>query len=341
MGMKAESWTLYAVGVCLVLIRMGSRLLTLGSPLKLQCDDWVMILVLMPFTATVVCANQAFATDQLDIDTVRGLKIRFALEELQITTNWLIKACLLVLYQRIFPTSTNKRKRRYFTYTSACCLVAYLLIQLLLPVWCRPFSGYWKPGAQCTAYRNHAITTMALETLTTLLVLILPIPFIPTPRKYLLFTLLFLGIAALVTGVFGRYYILSDPSSPVYLPWYMAETSSLIAYANIPFLTSLFNPANSARFRHVSNTSLSSWPRSYKDTPPVRAQRQRLDSIVSNMAPLDTDDSRNDASMSVPAPPMPVRSLSLSDPPPELEVYWSAMRQRAGTWFVIDAEELK
>ncbi|KAF1957712.1 hypothetical protein CC80DRAFT_32372 [Byssothecium circinans] len=273
--------------------------------------------------------------------------MRFALEELHITTNWLVKACLLILYRRIFPASTSKKERRYFTYTAACCLVSFLLVQGLLPIWCYPMNRYWINDAantSCTSYHNHAIATLALESFTTVLVLIIPIPFIPTPRIYLLFTLLFLGLATLVTEILGRYRIISNPSSPAYLHWYMAETVTLISYANLPFLNSLFNAANNARFRHLSNASLSSWPRSYKDTPPPRAQRQRLncmatiidspspprvqkmESTVSNMARLDAEDAWDDGSTTVSVPPMSVRKVSLNDPPPELEVYWSPRR---------------
>ena len=54
----------------------------------------------VPFTAMVATADgsDSFSTST---DAKRRLKMRFALEELQLTTNWLIKACLIILYRRI------------------------------------------------------------------------------------------------------------------------------------------------------------------------------------------------------------------------------------------------
>ena len=190
---------------------------------------------------------------------------------------------------------------------------------------------------QCTTYHNHAITTLTFGIITTVLVLMIPILFIPTPRTYLLFTLLFLGLGSLITDMYGHYRQLQNPSSAAYLPWCIAETTILIAYANLPFLSSLFSSTNAARYRHLSSMTLPTWPHSSKDSPP-RADRhrpastatrapsprsQRLDSTVS-----ETDDSWNESTLMT-VPPLPVRKLSLNDPPPELEIYWSARMNTA------------
>jgi hypothetical protein len=55
-----------------------------------------MVFVLVPFTAAVVLANQ-ISNGQ----SQRERKFRYVLEEFQIVTIWLVKACLLVLYWRI------------------------------------------------------------------------------------------------------------------------------------------------------------------------------------------------------------------------------------------------
>ncbi|PVH99420.1 hypothetical protein DM02DRAFT_490323, partial [Periconia macrospinosa] len=266
------SWTLYGIGVCLVLTRTISRLITLRSPKKLQMDDWFMVFLVVPFTGTVICANAAslvYRTSDTEYSIlVQGLRMRFALEILHIATNWLVKGCLLILYWRIFPASTNKKQRRYFTYTAACCLISYLAIHVLLPVWCHPVTQYWTPtpyNIQCTTYQNHSIVTLALNTLTTIALFLLPIPYIPTPRTLLLLALFFLGALGSVAGVLGRYYVIHDPSSSKYLPWYIAETTTLIAYANMPFLSSLLSSSSKARYRYISQTTLGHWPRSYKD----------------------------------------------------------------------------
>ena len=135
MQLAVTTWVLYGVGVCLIVVRMYgmsqtvgqysgiltvasvSRLLTLRSLAKLQLDDWLMIIIVVrtdkldmgetpysppqvPFTAMVATADgsDSFSTST---DAKRRLKMRFALEELQLTTNWLVKACLIILYRRI------------------------------------------------------------------------------------------------------------------------------------------------------------------------------------------------------------------------------------------------
>lgn len=55
-----------------------------------------MVLVLVPFTASIVVANRVkYGQSRSE------RKYRYALEEMQIITMWLVKACLLVLYWRI------------------------------------------------------------------------------------------------------------------------------------------------------------------------------------------------------------------------------------------------
>jgi hypothetical protein len=55
-----------------------------------------MVLVLIPYTASVVLANQVG-----DGTSPTQRKFRYVLEEMQMATIWLVKACLLVLYWRI------------------------------------------------------------------------------------------------------------------------------------------------------------------------------------------------------------------------------------------------
>jgi hypothetical protein len=171
--------------------------------------------------------------------------------------------------------------------------------------------------------------TLSCNLTTTLAVLIIPVPFIPTPRRFLLAILLILGSLTMVTGILGRFYIIAHPNSKIYLFLYTAETALLLLFANLPFLSSLVTSITQSRIRHISNSlSLSRWPRSYKDTPPLRAQR--LNSTATTMSVMSPNTPMNDldycwddssAPQSTPPTP-PVQILALTDPPPELE-YWS------------------
>jgi hypothetical protein len=72
------------------------RWTTLRHLSKLQADDWLMILVLVPYTASIVLANEVGKDTSL-----RKRKLQYVDEEMQILSLWLVKACLLVLYWRI------------------------------------------------------------------------------------------------------------------------------------------------------------------------------------------------------------------------------------------------
>ncbi|KAF2736020.1 hypothetical protein EJ04DRAFT_176544 [Polyplosphaeria fusca] len=319
-----ESWTLYALGVCLITSRIVSRRMTLGSFSKLQFDDYLMIFVMVPFTGTVVCANQVLSSSIAPVDETWHSKMVFALEVFQVTTTWSVKACLLILYRRIFPSITCGNERRYLLWLSVFCAVTYLLLQVLLPLWCIPVEGYWNSvssNTECATYHTQLIITLAFSLSTALAVFILPIPFIPTPRKLLLGLMVLLGIIILASGVLGRYHRLEDPSSTRYLVWYCAEAASSVYFANLPFLNSLFTSNSPACLRHMnSRLSLSRWPCSIRVQTTVRIER--LSSNATATRPCSPDDvggAWSEANVSPSTPMAPILSLRPSDPPPELE----------------------
>jgi hypothetical protein len=122
--------------------------------------------------------------------------------------------------------------------------------------------------------------------------MILPVPFIPTPRRLLLAILLLLSTLVLITGIAGRASILAYPSQSLYLYFYTTESSLGIFFANLPFLTSLVTPS---RIRHLS--SQIAWPRSrrgswaYNDAEiPMPPRHPRLNSVATTLAsPIDLE----------------------------------------------------
>jgi len=215
--------------------------------------------------------------------------------------------------------------------------------------WCQPVHEYWSPSpkhcihssppfffdiahrglAQCSTYHNHSITVLAFNLTTTIAVLVIPVPFIRTPRKFLLAVLLLLSAIALTIGLLSRYYILAHPTSLTYLSWHVAEPTVILLFANLPFLSSLVASTTTSRIRHISsNISLSQWPRSYKDTPPFRAQRlNSTATTMSTMTPLENADAWTESGTSPITPPItPVQRLNSTDPPPELEAYCATRR---------------
>jgi hypothetical protein len=55
-----------------------------------------MVVVLLPYTASIFSTNQ-IRTEQ----SATERRYRYVLEETQIVSTWLVKACLLILYWRI------------------------------------------------------------------------------------------------------------------------------------------------------------------------------------------------------------------------------------------------
>ena len=175
--------------------------------------------------------------------------------------------------------------------------------------------------------------------------MIIPVPMIPTPRKVLLAILLLVGALALVSGILSRYYVLTSPSSPSSLHWLVAELAVMILFANLPILSALYTSTTSSRIRKLSsNLSIPQWPRSRRASTLPHTQRQRLDStsttistfppnrscrvesMTSTIPQVDADDGWSDKETSLTVPSPLVRKMTLTDPPPELEVYWTSRR---------------
>lgn len=167
------------------------------------------------------------------------------------------------------PVASSALRRRYVQIVSAICALSFLITQVSLLSWCQPAH---LNDPQCFTHHNHTIVSLTLSTITTTLVLIIPTPFIPTPRHLLLAILTITGILTLIFGVLAKYSILTAPTSQAYLFYYTSEITLLIIFANLPFLASLVVSTTPARIREFgrnislsrdgTHMPLSPWPRS-------------------------------------------------------------------------------
>ncbi|KAF2627447.1 hypothetical protein BU25DRAFT_469237 [Macroventuria anomochaeta] len=298
-----QSWTFYALAVAVIFARLTFRRIMLKSFADLQADDWIMVFLLLPLTASTILAVPA-----ANFGTEKQRRYRYVLEELQIVIAWLVKVCLLILYWRIFPVASSILRRRYIQVVSAICALSFIITQISLLSWCQPTH---LDDSQCSTYHSHTIVSLTFSTLTTVIVLILPISFIPTPRRLLLAILLVTGVLTLIFGILARYFVLTEPTSRAYLFYYTYETTLLIVFANLPFLTSLVVSTTPARIRKFSRNisfsrdgvhmPLSPWPRSRRvsvqdiGSPPLRASR-----LGSTATVTSGGTERKDWSVSVP-----------------------------------------
>jgi hypothetical protein len=164
-------------------------------------------------------------------------------------------------------------RRQILQAVALFCCITFVIAQVSLILWCQLSIGL----------ATYSAIMLAIDTANTLPIMILAVPFIPTPRHLLLAILLILGTFVLITGVVARASILLHPTHSSYLNLYTTESTLSIIFANLPFLTSLVVTVAPRLSPHLS---LSQWPRSrqaswvgYATTPPLR--RTRYDSVAS------------------------------------------------------------
>ncbi|KAF2489806.1 UbiD family decarboxylase, partial [Lophium mytilinum] len=252
-----ESWTLYAVGIILIALRMVSRRMALGGFSKFQADDWIMAFIVITYTGDVISVNQVMqngsnylppgVAESLSPQGVKnaiwGSKMTLALEEFQLSTTWLVKACLLFMYNRL--TNGLPREHLIVKWVAGYCVFGYVLTQILyLGVWCHPITEYWRVPVkypQCATYYNHLITSTVFNVSSDLIMLCIPIPLIaktqlPLKRKIILYSVFSLGLFVVLTAILNRYYNFTQPYSPIFLNWYIGEASTAVYIANVPLL---------------------------------------------------------------------------------------------------------
>jgi hypothetical protein len=119
--LEVESWIWYAITWLLVMARLASRRLLLGSFKKLQLDDALMILAMVTDGILIASINIVSKSSSNLIDPndhteltpdnikerVFGSKMVLVAEQMQCITIWLVKACLLLMYHRLTYVFTS------------------------------------------------------------------------------------------------------------------------------------------------------------------------------------------------------------------------------------------
>lgn len=72
---------------------------------------------------------------------IYGSKLVLVVEQMQILTIWLIKVCLLIMYNRM---TLVLPQHKVVVATSIYVAITFVVMEVLyLGVWCRPFNQYW------------------------------------------------------------------------------------------------------------------------------------------------------------------------------------------------------
>jgi len=90
---------------------------------------------------------------------VTGSKYVLVVEQMQIATIWLVKACLLIMY---FRMTAVLPQRKLVVATSIFVAVTFVIMEILyFGVWCRPFNQYWAVPTNSSMCSSHILVDHA------------------------------------------------------------------------------------------------------------------------------------------------------------------------------------
>ncbi|KAH7183190.1 uncharacterized protein B0J16DRAFT_373705 [Fusarium flagelliforme] len=257
--LDTEMWAWYALTLIVVIFRMTSRRMLLGSFKGMLADDYLMALTMITYTALLAVVSVLGHTPTNLIDpslnlklTPEDIKIReygsklvLVTEHMQMITLWGVKGCLLFMYSRL----TLSLKQNFLVkLVAGYVVVGFVVMQILwFAAWCRPFDHYWQvppDDLNCSAETNHMITNAVINISSDIMIIILPMPVflqsqLPLKRKIILCGIFALGIFTILAATMSKIYSLGDPYGTEWSYWYIREVSTAVIAANLPLTWTL------------------------------------------------------------------------------------------------------
>ncbi|KAI1247427.1 hypothetical protein MGN70_011317 [Eutypa lata] len=190
-------------------------------------------------------ANPIELTPDVISERVYGSKMVLLVEQMQLITIWLMKACLLIMYGRL---TTSLTQHVVVKIVSAYVAIGFVVMEILyFGVWCRPFSQYWAvppDNVQCSAATNHLITNAVLNISSDIMIILLPMPVflksqLPTRKKVMLCGIFALGTFTVLSAILNKYYSFNAPFASDWTYWYIRESSTAIITTNLPLTYTL------------------------------------------------------------------------------------------------------
>ncbi|KAL8870632.1 MAG: hypothetical protein Q9174_003369 [Haloplaca sp. 1 TL-2023] len=256
---RAETWTLYAVGMLVIGLRLVARIRKRGFA-SLQIDDWLTVNCIVWYTLLIVSANQVFfsggsnfmtpeeeaaLTPEIVEERIAGSKWVVVFEEAMVCTVWTCKLGMLFIYQRIVQGLKQAKSIKIaFIWVGA----GFIGTQLGLFLNCRPFHEYWAvPTAktQCWSYFNYQIIEACFNITSDMLMLAIAIPIllklqVPILQKGILLGIFSMGIFIILAAILTKLYSLYPPLlTYAYLNWYAREASVCVYVTNLPSIWTL------------------------------------------------------------------------------------------------------
>jgi hypothetical protein len=219
--------------------------------------------------------------DQAEIRRrIYGSKLVLVVEQMQILTIWLVKACLLIMYYRmtiVLPQHT------LVIATAIYVAIGFVVMEVLyFGVWCRPFNQYWAVptnSKQCSAATNHLITNAVFNISSDFIILSIPMPLLfkvrlPKKNKFILVGIFMIGAFTLVAAALNKYYSFSNPYGVEWTRWYLRESFTALLCANLPLtyplIQRVFNLRNWSS--HSYSTDAQHGPESHRQATTTTAR---------------------------------------------------------------------
>lgn len=250
---EAALW--YSLCWIVVFTRLWSRRLHLRSWKALQVDDYLIILAMATDTVVMAVMHEIVQTSsnliapdedvsqfsaQEIANRVKGSKMVLVVEQMQILTIWIVKACLLLMYRRM---TLLLPQHKIVIVTAVYVAIGFVVMEVLyLGVWCRPFNQYWAVptnSTQCSAATNHLITNAVLNISSDLIIIAIPMPLLfkvklPMKTKAVLLFIFMIGTFTIVAATLNKYYSFRNPFGTEWTIWYLRESFTAILCANLP-----------------------------------------------------------------------------------------------------------
>ncbi|KAF2999658.1 hypothetical protein E8E13_000417 [Curvularia kusanoi] len=253
--LASQSWTLYGIALCTIVIRTVARWRRVRSLSQFAIDDWLMVIAVpLLYTGLVVCLNiiaqgggsNLFLPEQFSTFTqeeiqerIKGSKIVVVSEQCMLNVIWTLKACMLLLFARISSGTTHIK---WIKLVAIYVAVGWVSVQIAFFTACMPFSSYWAApvlNPQCTTLQHYAIVQAAFNLSSDVFIIAVPIPMVisltlPIKQKIGLGILFSLGLFVIIAAILTKIHNLSNVYDSAYMLWYTREASVALYVANLP-----------------------------------------------------------------------------------------------------------
>ncbi|KAF2795138.1 hypothetical protein K505DRAFT_273849 [Melanomma pulvis-pyrius CBS 109.77] len=250
---EASIW--YVLCWVVVCARYVSKRMRLGTWRGLQADDYLVVPAMMTLTILMALLHvivhtssnliapgedvSSFGPEEIR-ERIYGSKLTIVVEQMHITTIWLLKACLLIMYGRM-----TELLPLHFAVKAVSIYVAisYFVMEMLwFTAWCRPFNQYWAVptnSTQCSAMINHLITNATLNISSDVMIMLIPLPLvfkvkIPLEKKLVLGGIFFIGVFTIFAAAKNKYESFKNPFSTNWMIWYLREAFTAMLCVNLP-----------------------------------------------------------------------------------------------------------